>query len=1710
MSSLKMTFSLASLVLLMALVAMPVMAHTVPDDADHSVLGMPNAAPPVGHVRGADHPLVESFVIDSTNLSVTNTITATITFAAVADAPGDDGNTADVNEGSHAITDPTGTPGNSNLNFNSRKGATDPDGMFTDNSGSGLRLLSITQTTAPTATTGAVWTVFIANATGNADGEGDGVYRLSVVESTAYSPDTAMPVITLDTVAPAIQEAIIVEEGPITGIDDDFSIEVTFSESVLADAIEVEFDPEDKATAGTPVGSRATQAGHKIFSIPIELATDLAAAFEDDVIISVSATDAAGNEGTATSITVGLKIAKGTPSPGEADDPHVDITISKIGDRSFRIAIDVIPDVVLDTDGEKVKGDDVEFEDIDAINALLDIKDITGREIDLKLAKEGEGDAAVDIDPISEKNQFIADVTYDGFTVPPLTITVNQDSLKTSNKDDEWDVSSTTDTSAPALGPIESELQDDKTVEFTFTFDKAVPRTGNGAFTAADLTVTGVEELDADGELMDVSVKTDDYTVFTLTLTPEPNADGDIEVMVALKANSVWIVAGDSVAIMSATYMPEVETVAPTVTVEAADALDSDGNAVFTITFSEELGTRFAAFDVEDLTIEGADETVAPVLSGPVGANVYTLTVTPLTTTTSVTVTVGAQIADISGNPVDLTDADSIASATFDNESPTVTITAPSALETDGNLMFTFVFSEPIMADTFDSNDIRGSGFSIVASVPQMMMSAGMETTETWTVKVTPEAANTAVTVAINAGAVEDMNGNPLAAGMTATYVPGASAAPADLTATAGEGKVTLQWTVIAGKTYQYRKKSGTATFMADDTDYMDIAAADLMAVTGSTTMMMFDVTGLTGGTAYTFQVRVKGDRDTPAGAAATEMATPTIAVTGGLAEGDTRNNVTEETEFTLSGMLASNSFVIVAPMARADIDGTEIVIAALPNLQRFFAKGGTISVIGGASKSVVISEIMWGLNQGVGIDSQADSQWIELLNPDNALTDTDATNAAAAAIDLSDYTLVFTPGTTLPTPDDLADQISNVELGGWTVDIGQSGSLGRATETFSPVNMVSMYRNINFENLTKKHGDKNAADNKTQQLKAIPDGKLKGNWKPSLVSDTYAANQQGSPGAQHFVGRAVFDATSVGRNAVVITEVGNNATDAYDWVELTAIADTGLKDYELQYIEGQNITVLAQFVEKTLEAGEILVVLQSNPRNNPEHPVAAGKEWKVADADRDNTGTASLYHVDSKLVIPNDKGKGLFVLRSAKDKTNHENIVDLAGNSFVTDNSSAYRTRLWPLRATAAGNSNVIDGDVEDFNSGRVYQRNDRDSGTGAKDWSVRGYTGIGYKRSAANNGQNGGTPGFDNGALKEKSSDLAGDAAVTISEIMYDRGARNNLPQWIELHNASATQAVNLNEWKLKIENDSDVDVRDPLVTIANLGGTIIPPNQTVLIVAYTTGRVSRGSQGRDDFPTTRVISLSGKGELEIPSDVNKRNYRLLSGTAFKLTLTEKGGAMVDTVGNLGADPAWDLPMAEDGEGRSSIIRGYGPDRTDPRGAAGYDMAQDGTMAPSGDGTGSWVLAAKSDLSEVRVNETFYGNPDDVGTPGFRGGGALPVSLSKFRPERLDSGDIVIRWITESELNNAGFNILRSETRNGQFTQINTSLIAGQGTTSERMTYEWKDSTAKPNVVYYYQIQDVSLDGKVQTLRQSRLKGNVSAAGKITTTWGELKALQ
>ena len=777
--------------------------------------------------------------------------------------------------------------------------------------------------------------------------------------------------------------------------------------------------------------------------------------------------------------------------------------------------------------------------------------------------------------------------------------------------------------------------------------------------------------------------------------------------------------------------------------------------------------------------------------------------------------------------------------------------------------------------------------------------------------------------------------------------------------------------------------------------------------------------------------------------------------------------------ETVLSGTIAANGFGI-------------LLSNELPDLKTHFeTDGGTIVLDDGgeaAAKTVVISEILWGYDLSASLTMRNGRQFVELYN----------TNMTGD-IDLTGWKLKYSKGRP-PLANDV-DRISNVTVGGWIVDIGNSGSVTGTTAdgggTSAPVNIVSMYRNINYAKVQNTDGGDVA-----KRLDGVPDGAAKGSWIASKRSTTQAGIYA-SPGARHFVGGSpTVSPTTVPYSPVIINEIGNSSTAGLDWIELRNVSTdaVNLKNWEISEIAGakDSETRLVHFPnDTTIPANGILLIVASDPYDDSNHPVAAGV--RINGAHLDTTGVQSQYYVDDGFELTAD-AKTLLVLRNHHEKKNTaDHIIDITGNLYITDESSAFSTKYWPLKATGAGNADEVfkDAPAQAFREGYVYKRAVANAGSAKHTWAKDAYTGVGYKRSANNADRHGGTPGYDNGVVKEFNDATVSESAapVTISEVMYETG--RNLPQWFELYNSSRTEPVRIADWTLKFENADDADVRTPAVTTNKLPNMTIQPNQTLLVVSTTIGRNS------GDFPSARVLDLwtSAKDKLE----VTNRRYQLLSTESFRITLADKAGKMVDTVGNM--DEGWELPKSEEGSGRSSIIRRYGD--TTQGVVDAHDPERDGTLREG------WIAASETNLSYIQEH-TYYGSSDDQSTPGFRGGGPLPVSLSKFRPERLeDTGEIVVRWITESELNNAGFNILRSEKRDGEFTKVH--FEAGKGTTSERQVYEWKDTTAtKPNVIYYYQIQDVSLDGEVTTLRTTHLRGNVTAVGKATTTWGEIKALQ
>ena len=873
--------------------------------------------------------------------------------------------------------------------------------------------------------------------------------------------------------------------------------------------------------------------------------------------------------------------------------------------------------------------------------------------------------------------------------------------------------------------------------------------------------------------------------------------------------------------------------------------------------------------------------------------------------------------------------------------------------------------------------------------------------------------------------------------------------------------------------------------------------------------------------------------------AISTGYVAPTTGPATPAATGTTGTKLTGgDVGFTFDASIGANGFVVLAKSPHGERNGN-----ALPNdagftsalttaidinddawqdLRHFLVttEGGTIDLIGPAGtpvKSVVISEVMWGSDNGKTDPSS--SQWIELYNTTDApitIDDSAApttwklqfstksyggkmlTGAAAKAVTAAPNGAVTT--TAHPVVDKLSTwrEVGNYWL--WEItdtaggSHGQSGKSTRnsATSPGTPSELISMQRKINYAtvNPTKAHDATDAVKNRNKELEGIP-GTAAGNWEASPEHGHLLTYRKGTPGAAPTIQR--HDKTGVARSSVLFNEIANRTKKEHDWIELynKSSSPKKINGWELSVVTATGtdteLFIFTSDNDINVPAKGYLLIVNSGP--NITRLEGGYNLTDPGSSERQGAESVRPYYVTDKLDIP--ASNFLLILRNGNDKTGtHEKIEDIAGNNPAFP-SDADNTDVWPLRVWDLGA--IDDLGAKDDKTWVRDQGKDVFHGDAWKDGG--GFTGVGIKRQYDSGDlYTSGTPGYANGAVQNevKSDGLTETNPVIISEIMFATDSR--APQWIELHNPSHTQAVNLDKWVLEVFNyhGDELEVNDYADLV--LPAKRIQPNQTVLIVSRKTTRRSV-----DAFPDDRTIGIWDEPELRKKFAMQNRNDAVLSSIGFHLKLSDPKKKVVDEVGNIDAnrrnsdEPIWALPDGTSEEGsRSSMVR-------DIEGAA-----NDGTVSDA------WRDADVVDSNSINsdANELYYGDPDDVGTPGYTPGGVLPVQLSSFYSKRNDAGAVIITWSTESELDNAGFNILRSLSRAGEFTRINAQLIPGAGTTGEKNTYTWTDTSARPNVVYYYQIEDVSLDGEHRTLRTTRLRGYVGAAGKATIIWGELKS--
>ena len=89
-----------------------------------------------------------------------------------------------------------------------------------------------------------------------------------------------------------------------------------------------------------------------------------------------------------------------------------------------------------------------------------------------------------------------------------------------------------------------------------------------------------------------------------------------------------------------------------------------------------------------------------------------------------------------------------------------------------------------------------------------------------------------------------------------------------------------------------------------------------------------------------------------------------------------------------------------------------------------------------------------------------------------------------------------------------------------------------------------------------------------------------------------------------------------------------------------------------------------------------------------------------------------------------------------------------------------------------------------------------------------------------------------------------------------------------------------------------------------------------------------------------------------------------------------------------------------------------------------------------------------------------------------------ALAMDLMSFEGSASET-EVVLHWVTGTELDRLGFNIHRSDREEDDFSRINTSVIYATGDATIGGSYVYTDEDAVPGVTHYYRLESIAIDG-------------------------------
>jgi hypothetical protein len=265
------------------------------------------------------------------------------------------------------------------------------------------------------------------------------------------------------------------------------------------------------------------------------------------------------------------------------------------------------------------------------------------------------------------------------------------------------------------------------------------------------------------------------------------------------------------------------------------------------------------------------------------------------------------------------------------------------------------------------------------------------------------------------------------------------------------------------------------------------------------------------------------------------------------------------------------------------------------------------------------------------------------------------------------------------------------------------------------------------------------------------------------------------------------------------------------------------------------------------------------------------------------------------------------------------------------------------------------------------------------------------------------------------------------------------------------------------------------------------------------WTNGQ-NLNNKGTGSSPNPNDLVYLDRYDDPDPTSPTGLNYRYTGYLVLDYFITdENGDAIVNFEANSSYHVLWNTLQrthtSDDGPQKSAIID---PNPTE----SAYDKDY-----PSSDMTifGEWerlpmgevyLAVGDYDCQIILTEESFHSWPPDSSYTGqwaaamganiqftVEEDDPLPVQLSSFSA-KSEHGCVLLRWVTESEIDHTGFELLRSSRQVDVYYSIsdyrNNPELMGQGNCSIRHEYLYIDHNVLAGQTYWYYLVDVDLRGQ------------------------------